>query len=139
MKNKSGGLGENPLFFRPKPATEVKVEPETIVTPETSTVSIPAQQVPAQVKPSQQLKQENDKTVELIRSSVRSLGKEAATHRFTTDEKNAIANIVHSYKQEGVKTSENEITRIAINFIIEDHKKNGASSVLNKVLKALYS
>jgi hypothetical protein len=130
MKTKSGGLGDNPLFFRP--SNPPKSEPAAAA-PE------PVQQPELEAKPVVRAKDQSEKTIERIRSSVRTLGKEAATHRFTTTEKNAIADIVHGYKPEGIKTSENEITRIAINFIVEDHKKNGTSSVLDKVLKALHS
>jgi hypothetical protein len=48
-----------------------------------------------------------------------------------------LADIVYTYKRQGVKTSENEINRIAINFLIEDYAKNGKESVLAKVIEAL--
>lgn len=79
----------------------------------------------------------HDTIVEMIRKAVKELGKEAATHRFTVDEKKAIVDIVYSYKRHGVKTSENEVTRIAVNFIINDYKENGENSVLDKALRAL--
>ena len=41
---------------------------------------------------------------------MRTLGKEAATYRFTQDEKRALSGIVYAYKEQGIKTSENEIT-----------------------------
>jgi hypothetical protein len=75
--------------------------------------------------------------IELVRKAVKKLGKEAATHRFTQDEKKAIAEVIFTYKNRGVRTSENEITRIAVNFIIQDYKENGEESVLDKSLKAL--
>src|ERR1700690_701551 len=37
----------------------------------------------------------HDTIIELIRSAVKTFGKEAATHRFTPDEKKAIADIVY--------------------------------------------
>ena len=78
-----------------------------------------------------------DTTTEAIRKAVKQIGKEAATHRFTEAEKKAIANIVFTYKNRGVFTSENEISRIAINFIVEDFEENGEESILAKCLKAL--
>ncbi len=75
--------------------------------------------------------------VELVRKAVRELGKEAATHRFTQAEKKEIGDIIYTYKNQGLKTSENEVTRIAVNFIIEDYKENGKNSVLHKILEAL--
>ena len=79
----------------------------------------------------------HDTIIELIRKAVKEFGKEAATHRFTMEEKKAIAGIIYSYKNRGVRTSENEITRIAINFVINDYRENGKNSVLDKALRAL--
>ena len=36
-----------------------------------------------------------------------------------------------------IKTSENELSRIAINFLLEDYKANGETSILAKVLASL--
>jgi hypothetical protein len=79
----------------------------------------------------------HDTIISIVRSAVRQLGKEAATHRFTEEEKRGIADVIYTYKNQGVRTSENEITRIAVNFIIQDYKEHGEESVLDKVLKAL--
>ena len=75
--------------------------------------------------------------IETIRAAVKEFGKEAATHRFTPDEKRALTDIVYIYKMSGIKTSENEIVRIAVNFLVADYKEHGESSVLSHVLKAL--
>lgn len=79
----------------------------------------------------------HDTTVETIRKAVKELGKEAATHRFTVEEKKTLVDMVYSYKQQGIRTSENEITRIAVNFIVNDYRENGQNSVLEKALRAL--
>jgi hypothetical protein len=79
----------------------------------------------------------HDTIVEHIRAAVKQFGKEAATHRFTSDEKKAIAEVIYNYGRDGIKTSENEISRIGVNFLVEDYKVNGEKSILNKVLKAL--
>ena len=79
----------------------------------------------------------HDTIVQLVRKAVKKLGKEAATHRFTPEEKRAIADIIYSYKNRGTRTSENEIARIAVNFIINDYRENGENSVLDKALRAL--
>ena len=79
----------------------------------------------------------HDTTTEAIRKAVKQIGKEAATHRYTEAEKKAIANIVFTYRNQGIFTSENEISRIAINFVIEDFEQNGEESILAKCLKAL--
>lgn len=76
-------------------------------------------------------------TVERIRRAVRTCGKEAATHRFTAGEKEAIAEIVYACKRRGLRTTENEIARIAVNFIVADHQARGEESLLTRVLLAL--
>ena len=81
----------------------------------------------------------HDTIVELVRRAVKDYGKEAATHRFTLGEKKAIADVIYAYKGRGVKTSENEVTRIAINFVLNDYRENGKNSVLDRILKALNS
>ncbi len=75
--------------------------------------------------------------VEVVRKAVKEFGKEAATHRFTDAEKKQIADLIYTYKNQGIRTSENEITRIAVNFIVEDRRENGENSVLHKILEAL--
>lgn len=81
----------------------------------------------------------HDTMVETIRQAVKEFGKEAATHRFTVEEKKALSDIVYSYKGRGIKSSENEVTRIAINFLIADYKENGENSILHQAIEALNS
>jgi hypothetical protein len=75
--------------------------------------------------------------VEAVRRAVKQVGKEAATHRFTAEEKRVIADIIYTYGRHGYKTSENEIARIAINWLLWDYEQHGAQSVLAEVIKAL--
>jgi hypothetical protein len=79
----------------------------------------------------------SDVTVGLVRKAVKEFGKEAATHRFTVAEKKELADLIYTYKKRGIRTSENEITRIAVNFIVEDFRENGKGSFLHKILEAL--
>ena len=72
-----------------------------------------------------------------IRKAMKAFGKEAATHRFTITEKQELAEIIYAYKQLGVRTSENEITRIAINFIIKEYHLDKEESTLDTILKLL--
>src|SRR5262245_13275726 len=81
--------------------------------------------------------QEEESIFEVVRRSVKQIGKEAATHRFTLEEKNLLADIEYTYKRQGIRTSENEITRIAINYFIEEYRQNGEQSILGKILKLL--
>ena len=75
--------------------------------------------------------------IEIVRKTVKVIGKEPSTHRLTPEEKKAIFDIVYSYKSRGIKTSENEIARIAIDFLVNDYKENGEKSILHQVIKAL--
>ena len=77
--------------------------------------------------------------LELARKAVKQIGKEAATHRFTLEEKQMLADIEYTYRRQGIRTSENEITRIAVNYFAQDYRKNGESSVLARILKRLNS
>ena len=77
-------------------------------------------------------------TVEHIRKAVRQFGKEAATHRFTQEEKRLLADIVYTYERRGYRTSENEITRIAIQWLMLDYQADGEASVLGRVLEVLH-
>lgn len=78
-------------------------------------------------------------SVEFVRAAVREVGKEAATHRFTAKEKRAVAGIVFTYTTQGIRTSENEIARIGINWLLRDYEDNGEESFLHQTLVALNS
>jgi hypothetical protein len=130
-----------------KPAkTEVRTEPAT---PKAQLTDLPA--APASKSPSDQPRNHDTMTpryhdteamdlIETIRKGVRELGEKAATHRFTREEKAALQDIEYTYrKQYSWQTSENEMTRIAIHWLIEDYRANGENSILHKVLKALKS
>jgi hypothetical protein len=76
--------------------------------------------------------------LEEIQRAVKQFGKKAATHRFTDEEKRALARIEFDFQEKKIQTSENELTRIAINFLIEDYRRHGDQSVLAKVLEKLH-
>lgn len=78
-----------------------------------------------------------DSVVESIRKSVKVIGKEVTFVRMTPEEKRALADIAYTYKRRGVKTSENEVARIGINYLLEDYKESGKESILAKVIEAL--
>lgn len=83
------------------------------------------------------LSQTHPTMVQAIRKAVRARGNEQSIHRLTREEKRALKELVYNYDVEGTKTSENEITRIAINYLITDHKQRGQESVLAQVLAAI--
>lgn len=76
--------------------------------------------------------------VEEIRKTVKQIGKEAATYRLTELEKQQLADIVYTYKRQGYRTSDNELARIAINWLLWDYQEQGEQSVLARVLEALH-
>lgn len=80
-----------------------------------------------------------DDMIEIVRKAVKQIGKEAATYRYTLEEKQMLTDIKYTYKRRGIITSENEITRIATNYFVEDYRKNGENSMLAKVLNRLNS
>src|SRR5713226_2450115 len=47
---------------------------------------------------------EEDDIFEVVRKAVKQIGKEAATYRFTKDEKNVLEDIKYSYKRRGIIT-----------------------------------
>jgi len=78
-----------------------------------------------------------DSIIETIRKAVKQTGREVTFVRLTPAEKSQLADIVYTYKRQGVKTSENEISRIAMGYLLEDYKANGHESILAKVIAAL--
>ena len=84
-----------------------------------------------------------DDIVETVRKTVKQVGRDTLYVRLTADEKHQVASVVYAlnevYRGESRKTSENEIGRIGVNFLLEDHKVNGKQSVLARVLAALHA
>ncbi|SRR5258705_9007750 len=81
----------------------------------------------------------HDTIIETTRRAAKQVGKEATTHRFTLEEKKALRGIERDYEEKEIRTSENEITRIAINYIIADHRARQGESILARILKLLHS
>lgn len=75
--------------------------------------------------------------IETIRKRVKSVGKEVSYLRLTLPEKAELDEIVYMFKRQGVKTSENEINRIALNLMLADFKTNGQASLVARVIDAL--
>jgi len=76
--------------------------------------------------------------LEEVRRVVKQLGKEAATFRLTGQEKRTLADLVYTYHRQGYRTSENEITRIAVNWLLLDFQEAGEGSVLARILERLH-
>lgn len=75
--------------------------------------------------------------IESIRRVVKDPGDKTSFVRLSPEEKNQLVDIVYSYKRQGVKTSENEVVRIAIGYLLEDYHANGKESILVQVIEAL--
>ncbi len=75
--------------------------------------------------------------VDAIRKVVKRPGKEVVYVRLTPEEKGQLADVVYTYKRQGVRTSDNELGRIAINGLLADYQEHGEGSLLAKVLAAL--
>jgi hypothetical protein len=75
--------------------------------------------------------------IEVIRKAVKPTGKEASIHRLTAEEKDAIADLVYAQRKKGITTSENEIARIALNYLLWEYRQNKQTSILAKVLERL--
>ena len=142
---KKSGLADSPFFKRAEQPTPLPVKPKEKkevrkdVKPRHNddTVTPRHRDTMQQSNHDITVSRYDDTIIEIVRKAVKELGKEAATHRFTEDEKKAVIDIVYSYKRQGVRTSENELTRIAVNFLIQDYRENGENSILHQALKAL--
>ena len=91
--------------------------------------------------PASTLASNQDDIVETIRKTVKQVGKDTLFIRLTPEEKHELTSIVFAfnelYRGESRKTSENEIGRIALSFLLEDYRTHGKESMLAKVLAAL--
>jgi len=76
-------------------------------------------------------------TIDAIRKVVKTQGREVSFIRLTPEEKAQVSDIVYTYKRQGQKTTENQINRIAINYLLHDYHEHGEQSVLARVLASL--
>jgi len=88
-------------------------------------------------KPASMIASYHNELTETIRKAVKVPGREVSFVRLTAEEKAQLADIVYTFKRRGKRTSENEINRIAINFILQDYKANQEDSILARVIDAL--
>ena len=76
-------------------------------------------------------------TLTAIRKTVRVPGREVTYVRLSSEEKARLYEVVSTYKLQGHKITETEISRIAVNFILEDYRAHGEQSILAQALTAL--
>jgi hypothetical protein len=106
---KKSGLADSPFFpsqssVLPKPPLpeptapiELSLSPETPLHHDTMPPSNRDTVIPRH-------HDTNVNIIEVVRKGVREVGKEAATHRFTLTEKNAVADVIYHCKQQGIKS-----------------------------------
>jgi hypothetical protein len=82
----------------------------------------------------------SSEALELIRKIVKNPGKEDVLYiRLSQEEKDKLGDISYTYKRQGIKTSDNEIVRIALNALLEEYKINGENSILAKIIASLHA
>ncbi len=75
--------------------------------------------------------------IEAIRQIVKMPGREVSYVRLTLEEKARLSDVIYMYKRQGQKTTETEINRIALNYLLSDYEAHGEQSILARVLAAL--
>lgn len=77
--------------------------------------------------------------IEEIRQIVKVPGREVSYVRLTPEEKAHLSDTIYTFKRQGQKTTETEINRIALNYLLNDYFEHGEQSVLARVIAALSS
>ena len=124
MKQHSG-LADSPFFAPPPPVQETA-----------KSTAPSARQTDAEM-PDTVIPRYRDTTLDFIQARVAEFGKEAATYRFTATEKQALSKLIYAYRGRGLRTTENEVVRIALNALLQEHQQHGEQSVLAAVLRRL--
>jgi hypothetical protein len=74
-----------------------------------------------------------------VHKTLKFIGKEVLYVRLTQVEKNQVSDIEYTYSRQGIKTSGNEIGRIALNVLLADYKTNGEQSILARILAEIHT
>jgi hypothetical protein len=138
-------------IFRPKD----EVESELTAIDTTTSIPLPAEKEKKESKRASKLASNQDslqasnhastlalstETLESIRKIVKNPGKEDVLYvRLTKGEKDKLADVIYTYKRQGVRTSDTEVVRVAINTLLEDYKSNGEKSLLAIILASLHA
>lgn len=72
-----------------------------------------------------------------MQQTLKTIGKEIYYVRVTPDEKARIEDVLHALKRRGLRTSANELGRIALNQLLADYEDHGEESVLVRVLSRM--
>lgn len=111
------------------PSVEVKQPSNQATTLATKQPEVqPVRQFPRAVS-------KDDDYVETIRLALKEVGKETTSYRLHEKEKEALDEMLYQLKRRKLKSNENEVMRIAINFILGDYQANGDQSILVRALE----
>jgi hypothetical protein len=69
-----------------------------------------------------------------LQQQLKTIGKEIYYIRITPQEKAEIEDVLHALKRRGLRTSANELGRIALNQLLADYDAHGEESTLVRVL-----
>ena len=117
---KTSGLADSPLFIeRPQPEEKATSNQEH--------------------SPSGLKACHPDDMVATIAKSMHEVGKEGCTYRLTQREKTALIEIIYHFRMRNCRLSENEIARIAINFLIEDFKAKKNDCLIRRIIDIMQS
>lgn len=72
--------------------------------------------------------------IEELQRALRAVGKEIFNVRIAPEEKRRVDAAVHAFKTSGVRTSANDLGRVALNYLLADHDSHGEQSILSRVL-----
>jgi hypothetical protein len=121
--------------------TQIKVIPDSTSASTQASTTAREQARPAASRPdsvlASKLSQNPSDVVQAIRKVVKVSGKDVSYVRLTPEEKAQVADIIYAYKRQGQKTTETEIHRIALNYLLNDYHAHSSDSVLASVLAAL--
>ena len=124
-------------FFAPVRQQAEKPDAKPLPTPPPRTEEKPPQQRDTVVAHAQSV--DPSDLIKHTRSAVKKQGKEAAFYRFMPEEKAALADLIHAYRVKGMRTSENEVVRICLNYLLEEYRLKPEKSVIARVLDQLHS
>ena len=130
------------VFFPTQQAEQLSQEPEPLQEAPTLP-SIPNTMLASEKARNDASKHASTLAVEadlgVIHKTLKFIGKEVLYVRLTQEEKNRVADIEYTYQRQGIKTSGNEIGRIALNVLLADYQANGEQSILAKMLAELHT
>ena len=144
-------MSSSPLPEERKPAPQrprkPAVRPSTTAAPaEHATPSVPHARTPAGKQDSLLASNQasmlalSPEVLERIRKVVKNPSKEEVLYvRLSKEEKDGLADVSYTYKRQGIRTSDNEVVRVAINALLEDYKANGEASLLALLLASLHA